>query len=893
MRERKWLLLMSLFFTVGFLFPTPPTGAGNLISGPMPGDFTKWSTTTVTAVKVDAKTVGRPSKGNHKLESSLNQLLEVDRCKGLAEAQAFAMSHNMVLQHDRVQVTIVTSEEAVDDVRDAMEAVGGAYQTHYRNLLQALVPIGELEVLAERPDVQVIREPRRPIPQPALPPMPMVGSQTTQGVAASNASVWHADGYDGTGVRVAVIDSGFIGYSGLLGTDLPGSVTTYDWTGTGMQADTEHGTACAEVVYDMAHGAAMDLHKVGTDVELGNAVDQAITDGADIISMSGGFLLDGPGDGTGNLADIVNDARSNGIFYATAAGNNAEHCWSGTFTDTAGDDAHEWVPGVQNINYFGPGDGSAWVIPAGFPIVAGLHWDDWTVVDQDYDMELFYWDGSAWQYVTGSYNDQEGGYPTPDELIGIYAPVDAPYGIVVWRFSSTRDVCLRLIASHAGPDLNERVLKRSLSFPADSPDAITVGAVDVSSPYPLESYSSRGPTFGPGGACSGGSTKPDIAAYANVDTVSYGPGLFNGTSAATPHVAGAAALVKNVYPGYTVTQLQNHLETNAIDLGNPGKDKLFGSGRLYLGLPSGEIYDEVTLLSPNGGEVIPSGSPYTIEWGAPPEAETFKLKFSPDNGATWELIEEELAGTSYDSEVPTFFTKNQTNCLIKVVGYDASGAKVGADKSDGTFTIAVLTVTSPNGGEVVPSGDTYDIEWETNGTESEVESVELFYSRDGGTTWKLIEEALIGNPGTYEWTVPAQKKNLKNCLVKVKALDVSGNKVAVDKSDAPFTIAVLEVTSPNGGEILTSGATHTITWTTNETKAEVTKVKLLYTKNGGDTWIKIDTLTGGDPGTYEWLVPSVNKVKTECRVKVELKDAQGNIVGKATSDSYFTIEPLI
>ena len=302
------------------------------------------------------------------------------------------------------------------------------------------------------------------------------------------------------------------------------------------------------------------------------------------------------------------------------------------------------------------------------------------------------------------------------------------------------------------------------------------------------------------------------------------------------------------------------------------------------------VVTPLRLLTPNGGEIIPSGSGYTIEWGAPPEAETFKLRFSPDNGANWELIQEELTGTSYESEVPTF-TKNMTNCLIKVVGYDASGAKVGADTSDETFTIAVLAVTSPNGGEVVPSGDTYDITWQTNGTESEVDSVELFYSRDGGTTWKLIEEALIGNPGTYEWTVPGQKKNLKNCLVKVKALDVSGNKVAVDKSDATFTIAVLEVTSPNGGETLTSGDIHTITWTTNETKAEVTKVKLFYTQNGGDRWIKIDTLTGGGPGTYDWTVPSVNNVKTECRVKVELKDAQGNIVGKATSDSYFTIFP--
>jgi hypothetical protein len=385
---------------------------------------------------------------------------------------------------------------------------------------------------------------------------------------------------------VAVIDAGFSGYAGLLGTDLPGSVTTYDWTGTGL-GGTPHGTACAEISHDMAYGATMDLHKVSTPVDLSQAVNQAISDGADIISMSLGWTLDGPGDGTGYLAGIVNNARSNGIFYATAAGNEAQVSWSGSFQND-GTGAHLWDAG-QNINYFGPGiPGLCYIIPVGSPITFGLHWDDWTVVNQDYDMELHYWTGSSWSFVTGSYNRQAGSYPTPEEFIGVLAPVEACYGIVVRDYSTTRDGCLSLDAPNMG-HLDEWVTQRSLTFPADSPDAITVGAVDVSS-FNLESYSSRGPTYGSGGTCSGGSTKPDIAAYANVSTVSYGAGGFNGTSAATPHVAGAAALVKDVHSGYSVSQLQSYLESNAIDLGTPGKDNLYGAGRLYLGEAGGKVY---------------------------------------------------------------------------------------------------------------------------------------------------------------------------------------------------------------------------------------------------------------------------------------------------------------
>jgi hypothetical protein len=112
--------------------------------------------------RIPSREAQRPSKGNPKLGSSLNQLVEAYNRGGTAEAQAFATSHHLILQNDRVQVTIVTSEGSIEDVRCAVKTMGGECQTHYRNLLQALVPIGNLEALAQRPDVQVIREPRRP-----------------------------------------------------------------------------------------------------------------------------------------------------------------------------------------------------------------------------------------------------------------------------------------------------------------------------------------------------------------------------------------------------------------------------------------------------------------------------------------------------------------------------------------------------------------------------------------------------------------------------------------------------------------------------------------------------------------------------------------------------------
>jgi subtilisin family serine protease len=142
-----------------------------------------------------------------------------------------------------------------------------------------------------------------------------------------------------------------------------------------------------------------------------------------------------------------------------------------------------------------------------------------------------------------------------------------------------------------------RVHERSLGNLADVGGVFTVAALDVNSPYPQEFYSSEGPINGPGGTQNGGGNKPDISAYANVSTSSYGTGGFNGTSSAAPHVAGAAALVVGVRPFYTPNDVQSLLQGRAADLGNPGLDALFGYGRLLLGEPlSPVVLDEHTFV---------------------------------------------------------------------------------------------------------------------------------------------------------------------------------------------------------------------------------------------------------------------------------------------------------
>jgi uncharacterized protein YjiK/fibronectin type 3 domain-containing protein len=297
---------------------------------------------------------------------------------------------------------------------------------------------------------------------------------------------------------------------------------------------------------------------------------------------------------------------------------------------------------------------------------------------------------------------------------------------------------------------------------------------------------------------------------------------------------------------------------------------------------------DLNVLSPNGGEIIPSGSTRTIEWEAIGDLIsdlTYKVEYSTDGGSTWKLIAEGLTETTYDWTVPKP-TKNLRNCLVRVKGVDSEGKKRGIDKSDSAFTIEVTRLTSPNGGEVWETGTTHAITWTTEMTVRDVARVKLFYSKDGGSSWTLIQP-IDANPETFDWTIPALNGNKKSCLVKVILYDSSGGQVGADTSDDPFKIEVVELTYPNGGQTLTPGATETITWVTHNTIRSVSKAKLSFTKDG-ETWVPIETLDT-NPGTHDWTVPSFSKERKKCRLKVTLLDDQGKAVGSDASDSTFTI----
>jgi hypothetical protein len=191
----------------------------------------------------------------------------------------------------------------------------------------------------------------------------------------------------------------------------------------------------------------------------------------------------------------------------------------------------------------------------------------------------------------------------------------------------------------------------------------------------------------------------------------------------------------------------------------------------------------LTVVSPNGGEVWPVGSTQTIRWRSVGVSGSVRIDISRDGGSTWETI---IPNTSNDGD-ESWIVKGPptTHARIRVVSLENPSLW---DISDRDFTIRdntppSISVTSPNGGEVWRVGETCRITWTATDNVG-VSRIDVFYSTDGGRTWRTIA-ARLSNTGSYDWRIPNTPST--NCLVRIDAYDTSENRGS-DISDKPFTI---------------------------------------------------------------------------------------------------------
>jgi hypothetical protein len=446
--------------------------------------------------------------------------------------------------------------------------------------------------------------------------------KVTEGVNLTGANIFHDTIYRGAGVKVAVLDGGFKNLTAAISAgELPANVITHDFSGSGLQTESMHGTAVAEIIHDMAPDAELHLLKMGDEIDSYEVIDYCIENNIDIVNLSMGTFGTGPGDGTGPLDEAFDELRDAGILVISSAGNSGNTSyeeegkvitmgshWEGTFNDSDNDRLHEFqqydTQSEYNVLFAYP----SWDDdrePSTSEVSVLMRWDDWPVSNIDYNIELYTYDfgtQTIGTLVETSTTLQTGTQP-PVEYISLDIPDDEEkglfYAIKVKRLNSGTPTGTKLeiylggtsefvpyivtfeLYSNNWPSLSTST--SSISEPADAESVIAVGAIDYTKwqTGPQEEYSSQGPTNAWNG--SPARIKPDIMGPDAVTTYTHTTFKdnrpFRGTSAAAPHVAGIAALKLSINPSMSPNELQALLEANAIAMNYWGKDNLYGWGK--------------------------------------------------------------------------------------------------------------------------------------------------------------------------------------------------------------------------------------------------------------------------------------------------------------------------
>jgi subtilisin family serine protease len=600
------LLVLSLFFSYA------SAESGKSISQKESLNIEK-----VRALISDQRSSIKSEVGRRKTEARLNSLIS-GKIKAAGQ-HGLLLKEQTVGHKEKVRLVLNTSNKDIDGISGRLKDYGARIIKRRNNMAALEVPVNNLEKMINEIDIiKNARPPLRFFPH----------GEISEGVALTKADSFHNIDSKGAGVKIAVFD---VGYKGLTEArkngEIPDNTPIHDFTGNGIETKYYHGTACAEIIHDMAPQAELHLLKVSDEIDMLDALDYCLNNAIDIISLSIGTFGTGPGDGTGPLDEAFDEVRANGILVVASAGNHGNMMsmdgmtfgshWEGVFRDDDGDNIHEFIPEDLDsiLNLIGAvpeqdDDGN----PETDEVTILLRWDDWPYAYIDYDMILFEYDvvTEDIQEVAYSMYEQDGTDGSqPIEFISLDIPDNEDYAhyyaLIIVKLDGEpegTDMELYLGGTSLFLPYDEShphaiaTSTSSINEPADAESVLAVGAIDYMywETGPQEDFSSQGPT----NAWAGNSArvKPDIMGPDGVTTYTYGDSSFLGTSAAAPHVAGLAALILSMDPALTPDELQAFIETNAIDMGAPGKDPIYGWGRL-----NGVIEDPApVVIDGNGGE---------------------------------------------------------------------------------------------------------------------------------------------------------------------------------------------------------------------------------------------------------------------------------------------------
>lgn len=503
----------------------------------------------------------------------------------------------------RVVISAI-AEESPEALAQQLAALGADHLAIAGRVVSARLPLAGISHLPALDSLRFAR--------PAL-AFTQAGQTTSQGDKAQYSDLARtATGATGAGVRVGILSDSFNNLGGMAaGTtsdDLPADILILkDYTpAAGEPKRPDEGRAMAEIVHDVAPGAAVAFHTAWYgEADFANGIRRLADAGCQVI-VDDVLYLEEPMFADGIIAQAVNEVAARGVVYFSSAGNGARQSYEAPFVNSGGYHDFDAGSATDTILNISLNNGSTYFV---------LQWPDRYAstapgnpgAATDLDIELVYPDGQPVTYQNAAGQTVPLGGFTPN--IGL-DPVEL-FGVTVNSFGV--NCGLRIKLKQGPPPPRVKILwyvsggalgqqewfthSSTLYGHMNAAGAMAVGAARYCNtpafgrtPPLMEYFSSAGGTaiyyLTDGTPTYELREKPDFTAPDGGNTTFFGTSdacgvtdnypNFYGTSAAAPHAAGVAALMLHARPNTSPDRIRWLLQATAIDMKTPGFD--FDSG---------------------------------------------------------------------------------------------------------------------------------------------------------------------------------------------------------------------------------------------------------------------------------------------------------------------------
>ena len=505
--------------------------------------------------------------GGDKVSGRLLRLAE-SRSKSISTVRDQAKGLGIPFDDDLASVNLFAEDESdVARLRREVERRGGEVDAVFENVVMARLPLHGIEPVGQTDALYFMDV------SPTSHPLVSVGygERVSEGVRITKADALQHNGVTGKGVKVGILDFGFQRYSALVRAgELPAAKAQKAFNRSRrVEADSVHGTGCAEIVADMAPDADLYLAAVnGQDGQIVAAGKWLASQGVDIINFSGGGHY-GPHNGSALLDRFVDYmVREHDVLWVNAAGNEGSSHWTGMAVDRNRngfvDSVDQRLPDLIALS--------------GGQFQVMVVWDDWgsdpgrPSSRQDLDAYLLANSGGRLVPVAASREIQNGRGRPAEMIVARGVPRGQTLYLALQLKRVSRPVRIHVVAR--GAKMAPLVSSYSVGIPATARGALSVGAVDARTDR-IEEFSSRGPT-------DDRRLKPEVVAPDNTTSLAYARqnGRFIGTSAAAPHVAGFAALLKQQNPAASAGALYKAVQSQVRPRGRQVPNADYGHGQI-------------------------------------------------------------------------------------------------------------------------------------------------------------------------------------------------------------------------------------------------------------------------------------------------------------------------